>query len=298
MKRIYRQISFNEETITPKLAREWLARNEHNRKLSQPLVEQYAQEIRDGHWHLTHQSVAFDWFDNLFDGQHRLAAIVLANKSVKVWIARGFDPAHRHVVDTGKKRTAGDMLSAEGFKSHTALAATARYIAAFRAITAGALQPKGLGRNKVSRDDVKTFCEENTEAMYEAVRTVKRKNAHLVFRSQTMYAALFFLFSEVNKTQATEFFTQLVTPDGLTQASPIMKLRNELQTDKQASGRNRKPLYISAAMTIKAWNAFLHDQRVSKLRFNDNEVWPTMNRRRVRRAAAAKSRPGKRATKK
>jgi hypothetical protein len=67
------------QTVTPKKAAEYLARNTANRPLAKRTVREFAQAMRRGEWLVTHQGIAFDTTGALVDGQHRLAAIIEAD---------------------------------------------------------------------------------------------------------------------------------------------------------------------------------------------------------------------------
>src|ERR1700757_3825044 len=75
--------------VTPELAAEWLRKNTHNRPLRRNVVEALARDIVAGNWVPTHQGVAFYDDETLFDGQHRLSAIVRAQKPVAVLVTFG-----------------------------------------------------------------------------------------------------------------------------------------------------------------------------------------------------------------
>ena len=78
------------ETITPALATEWLDKhNSVNRKISEPTVQSYAMDMKNGRWTLTHQGIAFDTEGNLQDGQHRLWAIVFSGITLEMMVTRG-----------------------------------------------------------------------------------------------------------------------------------------------------------------------------------------------------------------
>lgn len=64
----------------------------------------------------------------LVDGQHRLAAIIEADVPVEVMVFTEVEPDTFHVLDTGKKRNAADLLAIEGEKSTTLLAAMVRTV--------------------------------------------------------------------------------------------------------------------------------------------------------------------------
>ena len=69
------------EKITPELAREYLKKNTDNyRKLARGTVRNYAEDIKNGRWELNGETIVFAESGVLQDGQHRLAAIIQANK--------------------------------------------------------------------------------------------------------------------------------------------------------------------------------------------------------------------------
>jgi len=107
------------KVITPDKAIEFLKKNKTNRPLRMSVVEQYALDMRKGHWVVNHQGIAFDNNGNLVDGQHRLEAIRLANVPIKILITTGLQNVALEnglkvfvmdTVDRGKLRTVGDQL--------------------------------------------------------------------------------------------------------------------------------------------------------------------------------------------
>ncbi len=92
--------------VTPASAKEWLEHtNGKNRLLSKQYVSYLAQEMEAGNWRLTHQGIAFDSQGNLVDGQHRLAAIVKANKSVEMLVTTGLPDGRFPIIDRGVVRS-------------------------------------------------------------------------------------------------------------------------------------------------------------------------------------------------
>ena len=98
--------------VDPALALEWLQRNiETNRPLRPTVVENYADEMRRGEWHLTHQGIALDIDGNLIDGQHRLAAVIKANVIVPMMVTVNAPRGSFVALDGGVKRTLADRLT-------------------------------------------------------------------------------------------------------------------------------------------------------------------------------------------
>jgi hypothetical protein len=107
-------VKTNIETIGPKTATKYLENQAKNRPVNKRKVKAYAAVMAAGAWETTHQGIAFDAYGKLIDGQHRLHAIVLSGKTVKMQVTRYTDDAPMAVVDSGKPRNAGDRLMIAG----------------------------------------------------------------------------------------------------------------------------------------------------------------------------------------
>jgi hypothetical protein len=116
------------QTITPARAAEWLRANTTNRPLSRPVVRSFAEAMRRGEWLVTHQGIAFDGNGVLVDGQHRLAAVIEADQPVEMTVFTEVPEGAFDVLDTGKRRTAADVLAIEGEKNSILLAAMVRIV--------------------------------------------------------------------------------------------------------------------------------------------------------------------------
>lgn len=99
--------------VTPKMAAEWLAKNNSNRTLRRHAVDHYARQMRLGQWRLTHQGVCLDADGNLVDGQHRLAAVVQSETAVTMLVSSLDETATALAMplDTGMPRSYADILS-------------------------------------------------------------------------------------------------------------------------------------------------------------------------------------------
>ena len=94
--------------ITPDLAKKWLAANKDNRHARPSHINKLAMEIKNGIWKLTHQGIAFSSDGRLIDGQHRLEAIVTANKPVFMAVFIDLDDNMFGALDRGIRRTLTD----------------------------------------------------------------------------------------------------------------------------------------------------------------------------------------------
>jgi hypothetical protein len=116
------------ETITPALAAEYLKKNTNNvRKLSRTVVNNYAEDIRNGRWQLNGETIVFAKNGDLKDGQQRLFAILKANKSIQCIVVRGIEDDVQ-IYDVGKRRTNSEIARSQGFECDNTLMAVSNII--------------------------------------------------------------------------------------------------------------------------------------------------------------------------
>lgn len=116
--------------VTPGIARRWLDNNFRNRPISEDVVASYARDMVNGVWVATHQGVAFNDRDELIDGQHRLHAVIRAEKTVRMMVTfglpsriEGAEMTTMDAVDRGRTRSVSDQLRIQhGLKDGGAIA--------------------------------------------------------------------------------------------------------------------------------------------------------------------------------
>ena len=115
--------------ITPADAAQILAemKQNSNRALSEFHARRISVEMSNGHYRYNGQAIIFDEWAEPLDGQHRLRACVIANKPFETHVVFGVPRNRFDLLDMGKKRLAGDVLSKLGFKHYLIAAAVARY---------------------------------------------------------------------------------------------------------------------------------------------------------------------------
>lgn len=108
--------------VDPDRARLWLKRNSpENRTVSPRAVSTFAADMRSGAWRLTHQAIAFNEHGMLIDGQHRLNAVLEAERSVPMLVITHTGATVKDPIDMGRKRSISDIIG----RSKTAVAALA-----------------------------------------------------------------------------------------------------------------------------------------------------------------------------
>jgi len=134
--------------VSPDQAIRWLEGNTRNRPVKQSHVNRLAGEIRNNRWQLSHQGIAFDTNGLLLDGQHRLWAIVEADRPVMLRVFFNEPAENKRVVDAGERRTNLDIMTMTGQVGEV----TAKHLATLRAMLAGrSSRPARMSAGEESR---------------------------------------------------------------------------------------------------------------------------------------------------
>lgn len=105
-------IDVSVQMVTPEMAREWLMMNRGNRALSMKVVRSYADIMDKGCWELNGETISFDEFGELLNGQHRLMAIAKCGKPQLMMVVRGIKSK---TFDRNKVRTMTNILEMNGY---------------------------------------------------------------------------------------------------------------------------------------------------------------------------------------
>jgi len=239
-------------SITPKLAKVFLAKNNPiNRPIRQGSVNVLIEEIKEHGWNLNGETIKFHKDGSLIDGQHRLTAIVQSGVSIKSSIFSGADDDALIKIDTGKARTAADILAMMGY-SYPAIRA-----GGLRLICLYSRRFKGH-RNRFTPSQI--IALQNEHNLNEESPVLGKSLTRLL--PPTMACALHHLFSEKDPQAATEFMESLKDGTGLVANSPIYVLREKLiRISKDRNIQHRETMFM--AFCIKAWNLTRMGQKCS-----------------------------------
>lgn len=116
------------ERITPERAAALLETMAPNRRISDRHVAKLRRDMDNGRWFITSQGIGIDTNGQLFDGQHRLWAILQHGSPVDMVVVRGIDPAAMMATDENRKRTFPDDLRIRGEEDYTVSASMARLV--------------------------------------------------------------------------------------------------------------------------------------------------------------------------
>jgi hypothetical protein len=236
------------ERITPLMATEMLLANTINRTIRPRRVSQYARDMKAGNWVPVGEPIAISDKGDLLNGQHRLHAVIEADVTVDIPVARGV-PAHlQDSMDRGLKRTFSDVLKLHYDEVNvTMLAAAVKQVHQYRAT--GILGRTGghhPATSATTAELIKTYeAEPNLGRSHGMVTRVR----HEQWFAPGLLMALHYIFSEVDPDEADAFFQAFATGEDQKRGSAILALR-KLGT--------RRPMDFSsqaqAAIIIKAFN--------------------------------------------
>lgn len=109
------------EIVTPTVAKTYLATSEGNRNLKHAHLASLVSMIMADQFVMNGSPIRFDQEGNLIDGHHRLTAIVIADKAVKLLVVRGINKDTMQTIDVGVPRSVSDQLKIKRHESHGAL---------------------------------------------------------------------------------------------------------------------------------------------------------------------------------
>lgn len=242
-------ITMQVERITPAIAAHYLNQNEKNRRLSRTVVSRYVEAINRGEWVVNGEAIKFGWNGNLLDGQHRLRACILADKSIDVCVVRGLDPEVFKTLDEGKGRKGGDCLYVLEYPNPLALAAACRMLFAYERGWTGYVR----GYRKVSNDELLGVIKRHRKLVpFSGVYMKKPVFSRLIPHSVGMFA--FYVASMIDENEAFRFFTEFATGrynrPGDKHPPKVLRERLE-QTAREAI---RPTSEVKMAWVVEAWN--------------------------------------------
>jgi hypothetical protein len=259
--------------INAAIAAEMLKSNIDNRAEAKAHVRFLKDQMIAGKWKFTADPIKISKTGRVLDGQHRLMAIIESNTEHDFLICYDLDNEIFDVLDTGKNRSAGNVLSIKGFENYVSVAALSKMIIRYNSGQySGLLTGFGGvgGRKPVTNQDILAFAESNDLMPYLRFGSVLNDKCKLLTR--TVYAFFYYLFTNIDEQSANIFFEKLVTGVGLTHKDPILYLRNKLIEDMGAN--NKMNARSKMGYVLKCWNLYRKNEECTFIRFNIKDQMP------------------------
>lgn len=244
--------------VTPALAEAWLQANENNRLLDQRKVDQYARDMAAGRWRQTNQGLGFGRDGKLYDGQHRLWAVVMSGVTIRTLVVRGMDPDARPTIDVGKQRRVHDQLRMFGGVER------AREITAWANATARIVY--GVSAS-LSYDDVERWLAANAEGVAWGLNAVPRTGRR-AFGAAPIMAAL--VFAHRRHPAAVDAFAAAVFGgEGLAAGQPAHTLRELLIHAGRGAASDKVESRAVSLKVLRAAQLHAQGKAVAKLQVGE-----------------------------
>lgn len=265
MAEMYANVRVSIELITRDVAVEMLRMNDEaqNRKLN----KQHAQHMRDilvaGDMVMNGEPIIFATDGTLLNGQHRLTACVMCNRSFHSLVVRGIDKEAFKTLDSGRTRRSSEVLEMTGEANARNLAAAVQALVNF--VESGFVVA-GSGASK--RKATPALCERVLDAHPGIRDSVRAMKANTLYRTQHSNM-LHYLFSLSDRRLSGDFADVLArsSPDI---NRPFFRFRESLITSPLTTETRRQ----CAAKAIKAFNAEKIGLRPKMFKFGDKEQFP------------------------
>lgn len=249
-----------------------------NRKFSEDTAARYAAEMVAGRWQLNHQGIGIDIEGALVDGQHRLAAVIMANEKVPgirvpMMVTYDLPIEAGDTVDQGLRRQVAHILSMRGEANTYVLAGALRLVAFYDSelspgywsnfrLLSGAAGEEELAKHPEIRESVKYASRANNGLTLPTALSA----AHYLIHAAT---------PDSQRRVVDEFFAALRHGENLDRGHPVLALRENLMRQK-ANARNvrQRSAIEHFALVVKAFNATARGEKRVQSAWRNTEPLP------------------------
>lgn len=266
------------EFVTPQVAAGYLAKNVHNRNVRARRVGTLAGAIKRGEWRVNGDAICFDSKDRLQDGQHRLQAIIEADRGVWTLIVEGLPPSAQETKDAGAARTAADALALRGIENANQMAALAARLIVYEQ-SGGSVLDMTERFLRPTIHQIIAYTNRHRDEMYETVHRVNNwrgKNPHLVAMSPSLMMAISIVADRSNDGGTSAEFWDAIATANREDATPEAALARLFIKIKSETSKSLHTGRWIAAVTIKALNAWVLGEELRILRWKPKESFPTI----------------------
>lgn len=245
--------------ITPDDAQRILTERSANRPLNEKQIARHAFDMVNGLWEQTGEPIKFDDQGRLIDGQHRLNAVVKSRSTIEFVVISGLSTKAQDTMDSGRKRSLGDQLSMRGYKNTNRMSAAITLLMSW----------------EVTGKPVRLFNRSNLQALQwlenhsglEASMAASDLARRTVHYPGGLSAAVHYRMAEISPANADFFWKVLGDGKSVSGTTSIVTLRERMikaAIKKEGNAQRMSDVY-RAALTIRAWNAWIEGRDLVKL---------------------------------
>jgi len=261
------------ELITPTEATAYLESMPGNRPLSNKQVEYLTQMAIAGKHHLFVSPIHFDTQGRLRNGQHRMWMVIELDKPVEFLVIRNASEEEVDALDTGKRRTGGDVLALDGYANGGLLA--------------GALTNLWMYEYNIVPGNSRTFfATKNAPGLtnhmmreymplhpklVDSVGYMRNTPSVRLLASPSILSFCHYIIVKSSPVEGANFWESIATQKFDGQNDPAYRLFDRLSRAKTGVGQAKKRNQLTntevAALTIKAWNFWVQGKSIGLLRW-------------------------------
>lgn len=267
--------SFRFLSIGPELASQMLSVPRRNRPIRRSAVEQYVDDIVNGRWRLTPETILVGPEGEVVDGQHRLSAIVQSGVTLPFLVVFNIGTDLLRVVDTGRSRSTANVIGLlTDVKQETGLTRAARLLHLYlnvsydvvwagrnlKVLSASALEDFILSIPAEPSDDEVGTPAPGYEHLAHCVKLATDVGRRVPMPPTPMAVGMYLTSMEIPLSRQEDWIASLATGADLTSDSPVLALRERM--------RNRKPsmpVRDVLALYLSAWAAWRDGKAVVRL---------------------------------
>lgn len=270
-------------TFTPEQACALLEKNEtrdFQRSVNQTLVMRIAEDLRRGRWVVNGETIIIDKTGRVVDGQHRLWGCFESGKPVTTWVIEGVEPEAFKTIDTGRCRTASDMIGIvtkfPGMPTKLSMMAQNGAARAIRLLLTMDKSGRFINFKSARRPtntDVAKFAQDNPSILDDS-KTFASFGKWPI--PMGMCLAVHFATKKAFDTGVHDFWHPLQSGIGiLDETSPLALLREKaVRHPRQSDFMRDNDIF---AQVIKAWNGYGVGKKMKALRYvADVEAFPSV----------------------
>jgi hypothetical protein len=261
--------------ITPMIAETMLLRNGGNRKVSLSAVHGMAAMMAAKDW-VVAQPLVFDEHFMLFDGQHRLFALLFGGFTVEfsVLVVPARDQLFAYI-DAGRSRSGSDTLYTAGADGHSsAIASATKLLVRYESGAIGIFkQPKA---RKLQNAEVLRYVH-NHEAIIGTAHAVSSDHPHVVVMIDSKGVATAFAYligQHYDELTLQDFLSRLANGSKQPEDSAVHGLWKRLVRSGSVDEKLTDPHKF--ALLIKGFNMDVTDEKITRrgLYLRDNDAYP------------------------
>ena len=254
--------------VTPEMASQFLMHNVSNRPINRNDVKKYADNLKNGQHVLLGDAIMFGKDGELYNGQHRLTAIVESGITAKMLILFGVDKEARYKQNTGRKVTNRDM--GVMFLAEENLSPDMYSVAEF------VMNYLYYGKDsykicKIPPEIIEKFVHKYIKIFKEISKRPKRS----IFTNSRVALAKEALHRMIDETKAENFYTCIYEQDCRkdTPEHAVMTFLNDRKLGKDQRWAAKGEKRLNSVLNY-AFNRYLQNKKMNRFRINDKDGNP------------------------